>query len=122
MNYCNFAKVIMSRSTKDKTSLDYWNSKTDSVHINDSLSQQPKSQCVKSYISNISIKSRYENYQRFMHRYPKMQLSYDSFRHTVPRLQRYITDPKYWENSNRSGEKNAFLENFSLQAWCNLPE
>ena len=62
--------------------------------------------------SNVSSIFRYQFYSNIMYNYPKMHLPYDKFIRQLPRLQNYLTDPKYWKNKNKFGEKKDFLKNF----------
>jgi hypothetical protein len=40
-----------------------------------------------------------------MEKYPKMQISFEKFKYKLPRIQKYITNSKYWKNNNKNGEK-----------------
>ena len=55
-----------------------------------------------------------------MNKYPKMHLPYDKFVRQLPRLQNYLTNPKYWKQNNKNGQKRDFFEQFSLQKWDSL--
>ena len=55
MNYCNFAKVILARATKDKDEIDNFNSLSDNGRIN--------AQCNTSITLPLNI--RYHNYITF---------------------------------------------------------
>jgi hypothetical protein len=50
--------------------------------------------------------------------YPKMQISFEKFKYKLPRIQKYITNSKYWKNNNKNGEKMEFIRvilTFSIQ-------
>ena len=55
-----------------------------------------------------------------MNKYPKMHLPYDKFVRQLPRLQNYLTNPKYWKQNNKNGQKRDFFEQFSSQNWDSL--
>lgn len=101
MNFCNFAKVIIGRCTKDPESIQWWASKENETNINSS---------VKS--SNKSASFRYSFYNSIMNKYPKMHLPYDKFVRQLPRLQNYLTNPKYWKQKTKMGKKGTFLSSF----------
>ena len=105
MNYCNFAKVIISRSTKDIETINWWNTQKDKENKKERLT------------NNINMKDRYYNYSIFMEKYPKMYLNFDQFRSKTTKLQSYLSDKKYWQNLNKSGQQHSFLGHFSLKNW-----
>lgn len=84
MNFCNFAKVIIGRSSKDPESIKWWSTRENDIN---SISN------VKS--SNKSPSFRYNFFNNVMHRYPNMHLPYDKFVRQLPRLQNYLAMPKY---------------------------
>ncbi|CAG2220767.1 unnamed protein product [Mytilus edulis] len=108
MNYCNFAKVIISRSTKDIETINWWNTQKDKENKKERLT------------NNINMKDRYYNYSIFMEKYPKMYLNFDQFRSKTTKLQSYLSDKKYWQNLNKSGQQHSFLGHFSLKNWLSL--
>ena len=113
MNYCNFAKVLISRSTKDNTSIILFNKENrdpDEIH-------KPK------YNTTISVLQRHANYQAFVHRYPKLHIpKYENFKNVSAKLTSYVYDKKYYQNKNKNGEKGMFLDQFSLYNWLKLKE
>lgn len=116
MNYCNFAKVIIARSTKDKTAID---------NYNQSKQQNPEPDKILKphYNNHLSIQQRYENYSIFMGKYPKMLISsYNYFRLKLPKLQDYVYQNRYYLNKNKTGEKEKFVSQFSLVNWMQMKE
>lgn len=112
MNFCNFAKIIIARSSKDPKSLEWWQS----------TEKEKSTQPTLSNFSNLtSVTQRYEFYTKVMQRYPKMYISAKSFSSNLPRLQNYITQSKYWKNGNKHGERSTFIKRFSLENWYFLP-
>ncbi|CAC5381389.1 unnamed protein product [Mytilus coruscus] len=109
MNICNFAKVIISRATKDLSSINAWKEKKENK-------KNP------IYSSHISLQDRFQNYEIFIDQYPKMTMNFKDFSLKYKRLQGYITDKKYWNNNNKEGQQNKFLEYFSFKNWQKLPE
>ena len=103
MNFCNFAKVIIGRNSKEPLSVN-------------SSPQDGKSE-IANKTSNVSSTFRYNFYSNIMYNYPKMHLPYEKFIRQLPRLQNYLTKPKYWKNKNKFEEKKDFLQKFSLQQW-----
>lgn len=69
MNLCNFAKVIISRCTKDASTINWWN----------------ENACSSD------------------------QISFEKYKYKLPRIQKYITNSKYWKNNNKNGEKMEFI-------------
>lgn len=118
MNYCNFAKVIIARCSKDPHSVEWWQNKTERKTKESTLSSPPSNK----FSNLLTAPKRYEFYKNIMHRYPKMYVPYKKFRTNVSRLQNYLTNNKYWKNSNKTGEKQQFLQSFSLQTWSLLSE
>jgi hypothetical protein len=51
-----------------------------------------------------------------------MQISFEKFKYKLPRIQKYITNSKYWKNNNNNGEKMEFIRLYSLRSWFILPE
>ena len=116
MNYCNFAKVLIARNTKDPQSIEWWNLFSSDQQKKWASNSLPPS---SSSFNNIIVpKKRYEFYTQVMHKYPKMYLPYNKFVRQIPRLQNYLTKNVYYKNSNKAGEKKEFLNHFSLQNWC----
>ncbi|CAC5358495.1 unnamed protein product [Mytilus coruscus] len=116
MNYCNFAKVIIARSTKDKTAIDCYNQSKQQI-------PEPDKILKPQYNNHLSIQQRYENYSIFMGKYPKMLISsYNYFRLKLPKLQDYIYQNKYYVNKNKTGEKEKFVSQFSLVNWMQMKE
>jgi hypothetical protein len=110
MNFCNFAKVIIGRNSKDPATIQWWSTK-----------DRSKEDAITNWkTSNVSPSFRFNFYMKIMQNYPKMHLPYDKFVRQLPRLQKYITKPKYWQNSNREGQKKNFLSLFSLQQWNDI--
>jgi hypothetical protein len=67
MNIFNFAKKMITRSTKDRESIKYWDDK------NIDLSQEsPKIQSSPKYDITISPAQRHEHYTNCTASYPKM--------------------------------------------------
>lgn len=117
MNYCNFAKVIISRSTKDSAAIDSFNK----YDKNEKTSKT--STFIAKYNTSLSITQRFENYNIFMAKYQKLCIpSYLQFKQQCLRLQTYVTGNKYYSNNNHSGERNTFITHFSLQNWIKLNE
>ena len=75
MNFCNFAKVIIGRNSKEPLSVN-------------SSSQDGKSE-IANKTSNVSSTFRYNFYSNIMYNYPKMHLPYEKFIRQLPRLQNY---------------------------------
>jgi ABC-type taurine transport system substrate-binding protein len=50
----------------------------------------------------------------FMEKYPKMQISFEKYKYKLPRIQKYITNSKYWKNNNKNGEKMEFIRLHTL--------
>jgi hypothetical protein len=46
-----------------------------------------------------------------------MHLPYDKFSRQLPRIQNYVTQKKYYQNSSYTGEKKEFINHFTLQNW-----
>ena len=115
MNLCHFAKVIIGRSSKDSSALKYWNN-----HVN-GIPQSEKYHAPK-YDTTFSQHQRYLFYTRVMHKYPKMYISEGEFRRRIPRVQKYLTNSKFFKNSNKSGEKSSFIETYSLVSWIEQTE
>lgn len=118
MNFCNFAKVIIARSSKDPQSVEWWKNKTEGKSSEKTL---PAPQLSK-FSNLISAPKRYECYQTIMHRYPKMYIPYKRFSSNLSNLQNYLTNNKYWKHANTNGEKQQFLRKFSLESWSLLSE
>jgi hypothetical protein len=108
MNFCNYAKIIIARNSKDPNS--------------SSTNQNSGKQQLTKFSNTVPVAKRYEFYENVMQKYPKMYLSFQSFSTNLPRLQRYITNSKYWKNGNRNGEKSQFIQTYSLQSWSKLHE
>ncbi|CAG2238828.1 unnamed protein product [Mytilus edulis] len=107
MNICNFVKTIITRATKDLSAIEAHRENKENKHA-------PK------YTNHLSIMERYKNYQNFMSKYPKMNVDFKEFGIKLKRLQKYVTDKKYWQNSNKDGQQNKFIEHFSLKNWEKL--
>lgn len=118
MNYCNFAKVIIARSSKDPQSIEWWKNKAEGKSTGTIL---PTPQLSK-FSNLVSARKRYDFYQTIMHRYPKMYIPYKKFSSKLSKLQNYLTNNKYWKNANINGEKQQFLQKFSLDSWSLLSE
>lgn len=112
MNYCNFAKVIIARSTKDKNLLTWWENheKNDADAGEISINRNCRN----------SNDVRYNMYHQIMHRFPKMYVPLSVFKKRLPRIQNYVTDAKYYKKNNMNGERKQFVEFFSLQNWAKL--
>lgn len=120
MNYCNFIKVIIARSTKDSASIERFNSP---VEKSKKTKDGSDNKFIAKYNSSISFIQRHENYNIFMNKYKALSIeSYDKFKQQCLRIQNYVTNNKYYQNSNHSGERNKFLEHFSLIKWLDLTE
>ncbi|CAC5365492.1 unnamed protein product [Mytilus coruscus] len=131
MDICNFAKVILTRATKDISSLHWWKKQNSDInrplftdnYLNnnsDDNSDDNSNSIQKSYTSNFSLMERHQNYMLFMDGYPKMHVEYDYFKKRISRLQSYLTEKKYWKSGGKSEERNSFLDYFGLQHWYNL--
>lgn len=118
MNYCNFAKVIIARSSKDPQSIEWWKNKSEGKSTETIL---PTPQLSK-FSNLVSAPKRYDFYQTIMHRYPKMYIPYKKFNSNLSKLQNYLTNNKYWKNANINGEKQQSLRKFSLESWSHLSE
>lgn len=118
MNYCNFAKVIIARSSKDPQSIEWCKNKAEGKSTGTIL---PTPQLSK-FSNLVSAPKRYDFYQTIMHRYPKMYIPYKKFSSKLSKLQNYLTNNKYWKNANINGEKQQFLQKFSLDSWSLLSE
>lgn len=112
MNYCNFAKVIIARSTKDNNLLTWWENheKNDADAGEISINRNCRN----------SNDVRYNMYHQIMHRFPKMYVPLSVFKKRLPRIQNYVTDAKYYKKNNMNGERKQFVEFFSLQNWAKL--
>lgn len=108
MNYCNFAKVIIARSSKDPQSIEWWKNKSEGKSTETIL---PTPQLSK-FSNLVSAPKRYDFYQTIMHRYPKMYIPYKKFNSNLSKLQNYLTNNKYWKNANINGENSSFFESF----------
>ncbi|CAG2195362.1 unnamed protein product [Mytilus edulis] len=117
MNMCNYAKVILARSTKDPDNLKWWNNKQVENSKENSIYTT-----VPNHSQNINVFQRYNNYHVIMNKYPKMYIPLAEFKSRVPRVQIYLTKTKYWKNCNKSGEKTLFIEKYNLKNWCKLSE
>ena len=112
MNICNFAKSLITRSTKDREYITYWDDK------NIDLSQEsPKIQSSPKYDITISPAQRHEHYTNFTASYPKMQVPIDIFRRRLPKLQKNITTNSNWTQNNKTQDKTKLIEAFSLYSW-----
>ena len=110
MNYCNFAKVLIARNTKDPQSIEWWNLFSSDQQKKWASNSLPPS---SSSFNNIIVpKKRYEFYTQVMHKYPKMCLPYNKFVRQIPRLQNYLTKNVYYKNSNKAGEKKRISKSF----------
>lgn len=118
MNYCNFAKVIIARSSKDPQSIEWWKNKAEGKSTGTILTTPQLSK----FSNLVSAPKRYDFYQTIMHRYPKMYIPYKKFSSKLSKLQNYLTNNKYWKNANINGEKQQFLQKFSLDSWSLLSE
>ena len=101
MNLCNFAKVIISRCTKDASTIIWWN---ENACSSDDLKLD-----IPAHSQLITTQTRHTLYHTFMEKYPKMQISFEKFKYKLPRIQKYITNSKYWKNNNNNGEKMEFI-------------
>ena len=116
MNLCNFAKILIARSSKDSNAIDFYNN----INKDDSTGSTT---FIEKLNSLISLKQRHENYNIFTSKYPKLQVpSYTTFKNTCVKLQDYVTLDKYYSNRNANNERKKFIEHFSLQNFCKLPE
>ncbi|CAC5358358.1 unnamed protein product [Mytilus coruscus] len=111
MDICNFAKVILTRATKDISSLQWWkkqNSENNRPILTDNYqnnnSDDNSNTIQKSYTSIFSLMERHQNYMMFMDGYPKMHVEYDYFKKRISRLQSYLTEKKYWKSGGKSEE------------------
>ena len=114
MNLCNFAQVIISRCTKDASTINWRNENacsSDDVKLD-----------IPVHSQLFTTQTRHTLYHTFMGKYPKMQISFEKFKYKLPRIQKYITNSKYWKHSNTNGEKMEFNWLYSLRSWFKLPE
>ncbi|CAG2197096.1 unnamed protein product [Mytilus edulis] len=105
MNLCNYAKVILARSTKEPETLKWWNdqpNKENKILVH-----------VPNHSQNINVRARYENYHAFMHSYPKMHIPLQEFKSRIPRLQNYLSNAKL--SSEMSGEDEGGLRREYLE-------
>ncbi|CAG2192481.1 unnamed protein product [Mytilus edulis] len=107
MNTCNFAKILITRSTKDKESIKYWDEKS-----KPQLQESPKA---PKYDTTISPAQRFHSYNNYITGCPKMAISFDKFRRSLPKLEKEITT-----NSNKTQDKTKYIKSFSLYAWDKL--
>lgn len=105
MNFCNFAKVLLAHSSKDKASVDWWENENRTK--DDSIP--------KVYINNLTMSARLENYRKFVKNLPKMQIETSHCQYSIPRIQEYFSHSKYWKNTNKSEERRKFLDFFLLE-------
>ena len=84
MNLCNFAKVIISRCTKDASTINWWN---ENACSSDDLKLD-----IPAHSQLITTQTRHALYHTFMEKYPKMQISFENFKYKLPRIQKYITN------------------------------
>jgi hypothetical protein len=115
MNYCNFAKVIIARCSKDSQSIKWWENKNQPGSEPQSLSSS-----LANFNNLVPCPQRYSFYQSVMQNHTKMYLSYDAFSKNITRLQSYLTQNKYWKSGNANGEKRLFMQQYSLKSWCAL--
>lgn len=111
MNLCNYAKVILARSTKEPESLNFWNNRNENDKV-----------FVPNHPQNISLAQRHNNYQIIMNKYPKMHMTLREFTSKVTRVQNYLKSTKYWKNGNQNGEKSCFIEQHQLKNWYHRSE
>lgn len=71
MNYCNFAKVIIARSTKDKNLLTWWE--------NHEKNDADAGEISINWNCRNSNDVRYNMYHQIMHRFPKMYVPLSVF-------------------------------------------
>ena len=114
MNLCKFAQVIISRCTKAASTIDWWN---ENACSSDDLKLD-----IPAHSQLFTTQTRHTLYHTFMEKYPKMQISFEKFKDKLPRIQKYITNSKYWKHSNTNGEKMEFNWLYSLRSWFKLPE
>ncbi|CAC5407047.1 unnamed protein product [Mytilus coruscus] len=112
MNFCNFAKVILSRCTKYTSAINWWNN-PDKTNI-----ENPP----PSFNTSLTLRTRHENYTNFMRNYPKMQIDYKTMEKRLTRIQSYLTSPKYWQHDNKDGQRQEFYQNLSIYSWTRLSE
>jgi len=112
MNICNFAKMLITRSTKYRESIQYRDDK------NIDLSQESsKMQSSPKYDITISPAQRQEHYSNFTASYPKMQVPFDIFRRRLPKLEKNIATNSNWAKNNKTQDKTKLIEAFSLYSW-----
>ncbi|XP_076089854.1 uncharacterized protein LOC143061451 [Mytilus galloprovincialis] len=118
MNLCNFVKTIIARATKDQTALDYWE-----THQNkpNELPNSPE-KLVPKFNTNFSVSKRFISYSNIMKNYSKMQINQEKFRLLLPRIQKYVTQNTKWKNGNTNGQKQLFINTFSIYQWMKLSE
>ena len=75
MNLCNFAKVIISRCTKDTSTIHWWN---DNACSSDDLKLD-----IPAHSQLITTQTRHALYHTFMEKYPKMQISFEKYKYLM---------------------------------------
>ena len=58
-----------------------------------------------------------------MNNYKNLNIeSYDTFKNMLKKVQKYVTESKYFINNSKNGEKKKFTDYFCLNNWLHLPE
>lgn len=96
MDFFNFSKVIIARSSKDKNILAWWENQQN----NEASSQIAFNQNCRN-----SNDLRYNIYNQIMNRFPKMHVSPSIFYKRLPHIQKYVTESKYYQSNNKNGER-----------------
>lgn len=113
MNFCNFAKVILARTTRDSNAFAWWEKRNNE-------NNNENSKIVSKYNKGTTSSFRHKFYNNIMHRYPKMHISVSVFQKRIKNLQKYVVESKYFKGNNKNGEKTKFVNSFSLQNWEQL--
>lgn len=106
MDFCNFAKVIIARSSKDKNTLAWWENQQNN---------EPFSPIAFNQNCRNSNDLRYNIYNQIMYRFPKMHVSPSIFYKRLPRIQKYVTESKYYQINNKNGERKKFVDFFPFK-------
>ena len=116
MNFCNFAKIILARTTKDSNAIAWWEKKNKENENN----SNENNKIISNYNCCLSSSFRHKIYNNIMFRYPKMQIAASVFQKRIKNLQKYVAESKYYKGNNKNGEKTRFVNSFSLQNWEQL--
>ena len=116
MNFCNFAKIILARTTKDSNAIAWWEKKNKENENN----SNENNKIISNYNCCLSSSFRHKIYNKIMFRYPKIQIAASVFQKIIKNFQKYVAASKYYKGNNKNGEKTRFVNSFSLQNWEQL--